>query len=96
MVIGGLLTGCKVPQPPPEKPAVSIQELDAKISARRQTLNDLINQPRSSTDGRSKEDLKKEIQERQARIKFLQGEIDALLRQRAAAEIYYRQKDTSH
>ncbi len=92
----GLVSGCHAPSPPPPAPLVSVQELDKKLTERRQQLQDLANQPVPAPEGRSLDDLQREIQERKARIKFLQGEIDALLRQKEAAEIYYRQKDTAH
>ena len=95
VVFSGLLAGCKQPPPAPEKPALSLQELDTRISESKTKLEALKNQPVPSVEGRSIADLEKEVKERKARISFLQAEIDALLRQRAAAEIYYRQKGTS-
>ena len=96
LLMGGLLLGCKSTPETSQPPPLTVAEIDQKIAELDRQRSDTISQPLPQGDRRSTADLQKEVNERKARVKFLQDEIDALLRQRAAAETYYRQHSGEH
>jgi len=102
-MICGLLVGCvsdSNQQPIPKSPEGSPPVFGAEAPPRPEVFQRKIEEKerelervrRAANAGRTIEELEKEIEDRKARIQFLKDEIDALISQRKAAEIYYRQK----
>jgi hypothetical protein len=71
----------------------TVAAVDEQIQLRRSWLSWFSSSARGSSrpsDSRTSADLEREIQQREARVAFLRSEVEALLLQRKASEIYYR------
>ncbi|MBL9135536.1 MAG: hypothetical protein JNK85_06690 [Verrucomicrobiales bacterium] len=95
------VTPSKVTIPPP--PTISMEELDKRLRESREALRreseaalaiqQKLNDEKAAATAAENARLRREIEERTERIAFLRGEINSLLSQRKALEIYYQQKE---
>ena len=81
----------EIPGPPPDPLPTppTVQQINAQIQAHQNELEQMLNTPKDNTQSAQSLDL--EATERGTRVRFLRAEIKALIEQRNASEIYYRQ-----